>query len=100
MEKQKDTIKNGSQTIKKKGKIVNQKQIDLWNAKTEEQKQSEIEEIDKKIAEYTRKKEELLEIDEVSKHERKAEKLMTTKKESDMLSQEIDQIENTKEQNK
>lgn len=60
LNKQKETLINGPEPKEKNGKIVNQKQIDLWKAKTDEQKQSEMEEIDLKISELKSEEEFLL----------------------------------------
>ena len=54
---------NGPTPIEKNGKIVNQKQIDLWNEKTAEQKKSEINSIDEKILILRREEEKLLKKD-------------------------------------
>ena len=68
LNQQKETLQNGPKPIEKKGKIVNQKQIDLWNAKTDEQKQTEMNEIDEKIADLNKEKERLLEVDEKTRN--------------------------------
>ena len=50
LNQQKTIIQEGPKPIEKRGKIVNQKQIDLWKSKTDEQKQAELEEIEHKIS--------------------------------------------------
>lgn len=64
LEKQKNDLINGPEPIEKKGKIVNQKQIDLWNAKSEEQKKNEMDSIDEKISVLRAQEDKLLEKDE------------------------------------
>ncbi len=102
LKKQIEIIRNGPQPIEKKGKIVNQKQIDMWNEKTEEQKQSEIAEINEKIGQYENEKKELLETNQTSssQHEQKAEKLMESVEQSKKLNEEIMELKKNKEQNK
>lgn len=101
LQKQKDVVKNGPEPIEKNGKIVNQKQIDLWNAKTDEQKQTELVEIDKQIEDLKKEENRLLECDNLeSEHATKAQKLEGSVKESKELSDEIARLENSKEQNK
>ena len=105
MQKQIETIENGPKPIEKNGKIVNQKQIDLWNAKTEEQKQSEINEINNKIQLAEEEKARILENEDNkekqdSKHKEKAERLTTSMEESKKLGEEIKELSKDNEQNK
>ena len=61
LNKQKETVQNGPKPIEKKGKIVNQKQIDIWNSLTDEEKAGKIRELDEQISAIEAEKGRLLE---------------------------------------
>lgn len=63
LEKQKINLQNGPSPIEKKGKIVNQKQIDIWNAMTDEEKAEKIKGIDEQISTLEDEEKRLLETD-------------------------------------
>lgn len=89
LKKQKETTQNGPEPIEKNGKIVNQKQIDMWNGLTEEEKQIKINEIDEKINIMEKEKAVLLE----TYHEKKAENLENSKNISQSLDLEISELD-------
>ena len=94
LEKQKSELFNGPAPIERKGRIVNQRQIDLWRLKSEEQKKSEIDAIDAKIAELKQQEDKLLEKD--NQHEEKAKKLEESMKELRELSEQVKKLERLK----
>ena len=94
LEKQKQDIINGPSPIEKKGKIVNQKQIDLWNAMTEEEKNEKLNGIDKQITIMQNEIARLLEL-EPDLHSINAKKLEESMEESKRLSEKI--LENEKQ---
>lgn len=102
LNQQKVLIQEGPKPIEKKGKIVNQRQIDLWNSKTDEQKQAELEEIEQKILLLEKEKNIILggHTEEKSIHEEKALKLQNSVEELNSLNVEINQLENSKENQK
>ena len=61
LEKQKTDLQNGPTPIEKNGKIVNQKQIDMWNAMTNEEKEEKAKGIDEQIGTLKKEEEKLLE---------------------------------------
>ena len=61
LEKQKRETKNGPAPIEKKGRIVNQKQIDIWNSMTQEEKEEKLSSIDAEIAKLKQEEAKLLE---------------------------------------
>ena len=61
LEKQKKDLQDGPAPIEKKGKIVNQKQIDNWNNMTQEQKEEKINNIDLQIEQLRQEEARLLE---------------------------------------
>lgn len=61
LEKQKTGLQNGPTPIEKNGKIVNQKQIDMWNAMTNEEKQEKAKGIDEQISSLKEEEAKLLE---------------------------------------
>ena len=63
LEKQKNDLINEPEPIEKNGNIVNQKQINLWNAMSEDQKKIEMDLIDKKISMLRLQEDKLLEND-------------------------------------
>lgn len=102
LKQQKITIQEGPKPIEKNGRIVNQKQIDLWNSKTDEQKQAELEEIEHKIILLEKEKSVILGKSKDNKdiHEEKALKLQSSVEELNALNTEINQLENSKENQK
>lgn len=99
LNQQKAVIQDGPKPIEKNGRIVNQKQIDLWNLKTDEQKQAELEEIEHKILLLEDEKRFILgESKDI--HEEKALKLQGSVEELKALNTEINQLENSKENQK
>ena len=64
LEKQKNDIQNGPTPIEKKGRIVNQKQIDIWNNMTQEEKDAKKENIERQIEELKKEEANLLEIED------------------------------------
>ena len=101
LEKQKVNFKNGPTPIEKNGKIVNQKQIDIWNEMSEEEKEEKVVGIDEKINDLREEEAKLLEtgtMERTSKveedmHEKKAMKLEASKEESKALSKELQELE-------
>ena len=101
LEKQKVNFKNGPTPIEKNGKIVNQKQIDIWNEMSEEEKEEKLVGIDEKINDLREEEAKLLEtgtMERTSKveedmHEKKAMKLEASKEESKALSKELQELE-------
>ncbi len=96
LEKQKADIQNGPTPIEKKGKIVNQKQIDLWNAMSKEEKEEKAKGIDAQIEESKKEEDRLLELSEIakkySKHIEKAYALEKSANENKKLDKEISEI--------
>lgn len=99
LNQQKTVIQDGPKPIEKNGRIVNQKQIDLWNLKTDEQKQAELEEIEHKISLLEDEKRFILSESKYI-HEEKALKLQGSVEELKALNTEINQLENSKENQK
>lgn len=111
LEKQKTDLQNGPAPIEKNGKIVNQKQIDMWNAMTNEEKEQKAKGIEEQISTLKEEEEKLLETkesantakgkteylsDEMLKqkiHEEKAMKLEASKEESKKLSEALQDLE-------
>lgn len=62
LENKKSDLQNGPTPIKKNGKIVNQKQIDMWNAMSKEEKEERTKEIDAKISALKDEEQKLLEL--------------------------------------
>ena len=79
LEKQKRETKNGPDPIEKKGRIVNQKQIDIWNNMTQEEKEEKINSIDAEIAKLKQEEVELLEISGTKSTKEEDEKLGSVK---------------------
>lgn len=102
LKQQKITIQEGPKPKEKNGRIVNQKQIDLWSSKTEEQKQLELEEIEQKIISLEDEKNVILGKTKDGKdiHEKKALKLQNSVNELGALNTEIAQLENLKQNQK
>lgn len=102
LNQQKAVIQDGPKPIEKNGRIVNQKQIDLWNLKTDEQKQAELEEIEHKISLLEDEKRFILGEYQDNKdiHEEKALKLQGSVEELKALNTEINQLEISKENQK
>ncbi len=90
LENQKSVVIEGPKPIEKKGRIVNQKQIDLWNSKTAEQKESEIADIDTKISELRGEEEFLLGGESLTK---KASKIASQESEIESQSNQITSLE-------
>lgn len=115
LEKQKTDLINGPMPIEKKGKIVNQKQIDIWNAMTNEEKEQKAKGINEQISSLKGEEEKLLETnmsektakdetehlsDEMLKqqiHEKKAATLDASREESAKLSEILQEMEKEKE---
>lgn len=97
LEKQKSDLQNGPSPIEKNGKIVNQKQIDIWNAMTQKEKKEKSKEIDIKIETLKDEEERLLEtnLDKIKQdeHKNKAIKLELSKDEVKRLSEELQNLE-------
>lgn len=96
LEKQKNDIQNGPQPIEKNGKIVNQKQIDIWNNMTQQEKDEKIKNIDIQIQGL---KDEELRLLEVNQHELNAQKLEDSVNKSKELSAEIISLERESNEN-
>ena len=102
LEKQKIDIQNGPTPIEKKGKIVNQKQIDIWNNMTQEEKDEKKKSFDMQIAELRREEDILLEntnnqLDDT--HEQKSSRLEESMKESQELDSQIAELQKNKGNN-
>lgn len=108
LEKQKADLQNGPIPIEKNGKIVNQKQIDIWNAMTNEEKEQKAQGIYEQISTLKEEEEKLLETKEATKdktgylsdevlkhkiHQEKAIKLEASKEESKKLSGILQELE-------
>ena len=96
LEKQKNDLQNGPTPIEKNSKIVNQKQIDMWNAMTNEEKEEKLGNIEAQIAELRTEEKRLLETED--KHADKAKKLEASVADSQNLSNKINELQ--REENK
>ena len=107
LEKQKIDLINGPTPIEKNGRIVNQKQIDIWNAMTNEEKQQKAQSINEQVLSLKEEENKLLETPAAKDqsghlsartlkqqiHEKKAMKLEASKEESAKLSQILQELE-------
>ncbi len=95
LEKQKANLQNGPSPIEKNGKIVNQKQIDMWNEMSNEERAEKVKGIDIQINALKDEEKKLLEIGDskTNSHKDKAMKLEASKAESKKLSEELQELE-------